>query len=122
MQPDYAPESYKGRCFGCGFLAKWAQEPAAGFFEITYDERLKGKAYRHHVVFQGEIVTIPACLRGVVQFESENEAGSVEGMSLEEVEKLTLELFNKDRGCSKWYPYRPGFSPQQHLFEVQLLE
>lgn len=117
MLDDY--KTLEGRCLTCGFLSKW--EPAGSIFHIGMPDRLKGKAYRHFLP-QGEIVTLPFCFRGAVAFETEDELGLMATRPAEERDKAAADVFQRDRRCPKWYPYRPGFSPQAHLEELRMLE
>jgi hypothetical protein len=33
-----------------------------------------------------------------------------------------VQVLNNPRNCKKWYPYTPGFSPQEHWEEVRMHE
>ncbi len=120
MQDYY--RALRGSCVSCGFLSKWSQGgPGAGCYELDWTGRLDGKAYSHYLIFQGEIITIPFCFQRVVNFEDAHEVG-LQTPLLEERERATAEVFQRNRQCPKWHPYRPGLDPKEHLRELRMLE
>ena len=62
----------------------------------------------------------PRCYMGVIDMGKQmevaiNREGKQRGVA-------ARELFQAERSCTKWHPYTPGLSPQEHLQETRMLE
>lgn len=115
-------EGERGRCLTCGFLAKRTavQDGSKSlpiYHEISRTERESGVELRAGYVrplgdafaLGGVGVSVKlACIRGAAELSRET----------------PNEALRRVRHCGSWYPYMPGFSPQQHLqdFRMQELE
>jgi len=102
--PDFGP----GTCINCGFLCE--RTPGVHYldgFEVVVDDRASGRfAFPKH----GRIVW---CLRRGAPLYREFEALGEDML----VEQRMRTIIEKGRNCAKFYPYREGFSPQEHAVE-----
>lgn len=110
-------EPLRGRCIGCGFLAKHA---APGFvsetyFEVEMIERERGDPFFHPVEGLDEPVpTLPVCFRLEVALGREV-ISARKSNTLEGRQAAAKEIFLKDRQCPSWFRYQPGLGPREHL-------
>jgi len=62
----------KGRCIGCGFLAKRSIDPTPSYYEIEQSERDTGHVWQHRAAETGiYIQTEPECFRHVASIRGE---------------------------------------------------
>ena len=83
-------------------------------YEVHEEDR---GAWGGAVWLEGQSVdTLPACF--VRAFNITDEVVQL-GSPITQSVKTVID---KDRACRKWYPWTPGFSPQQHLEEMKMLD
>ena len=112
---DY-PESDKGKCGTCGFLANRSRSgfgsPSPTYYEITAEERRNTSSFFRHWDISGRsILTDLACFRGIADLASEY-SREVDETALKTKAMLALK---RDRQCEGWYPYKTGFDPMEHF-------
>lgn len=114
-----------GRCISCRFLAKFAiaPDPSGGkqpveHFEVDREDRAHPDRISAFVTpgLTGRITEGIACHRGAADLAAEvkevDAFPSVIGSAFRRV-------LNRDRNCPQWARYIPGFSPHEHLMELE---
>jgi len=119
MEPtlaEKAMEESRGRCITCGFFAKHG---TPGYFEAELFERAEGRVFAHK---DGTAIieTAPICFQLVAPLADDVVEEQKLGAKTRE-EAARLVLF-KNRACPKYFPYRPGLSPQSHLGGLAMQE
>jgi hypothetical protein len=120
-------EQDKGRCVSCGFIGRHAFE----WFEVSQGERDTGNLY---TATRGGISTKLGCIRNaanLAQERGEKLAIRLAGKSIVDAEGIVdvaaeyealRDVLNTDRQCSEWYPYTQGFSPKEHVEQLQMMQ
>src|SRR5712691_1549915 len=118
------PDS-RNRCVSCGFLGQHKGE----WFEVSLEERATGQLRQATTGWFRE----PACIRGAANLAQEQgdtynallagrPATDKEGnLTIPDGDALRGVIY-LDRECSEWYPYTPGFSPKEHVEELQMMQ
>jgi hypothetical protein len=115
----------EGRCVSCGFLGK--QDDALvlshrypGTFEVEFHERVTPAQLFIGIhpfanVQMGRMR--PVCFRRRIAMSDEiNDIQAQTGVTRDDASSAVL---NKDRRCSEWCEYAPGFDPKEHLMELR---
>lgn len=115
FEPQF--EALRGRCFGCGFLAKHGQ-PGKGlstYFEVEISERASGDVFRHTPdSLGGPVATSPVCFQRASAIAEEVMAER-KSPDVKTDQEAARKVLLKDRNCDQWFQYAPGLPPQQHL-------
>jgi hypothetical protein len=116
----------QNRCVSCGFFGKHKID----WLEVSLEERATGVLRTAEAGW----FTQPACIRGAADLAEErgkNLAERQAGQSLADAERNAnmagvreslLDVLNFDRECPEWYPYTPGFSPKEHVEQLQMMQ
>lgn len=103
-------ETARGRCSTCGFLTK-AISPTDDA-EIRAIERDAGiDAY-------GKVPLSFFCFVNAQPIRNELVIPIAPGKT---EQSAVLEIFQRDRKCADWYPYRPGASPLWHYEDMRMM-
>jgi hypothetical protein len=95
-----------------------ARRPRHRITRVEESHGQSGQLWTHVAdTFTGPIQTEPACFRRVAAIRDEVQEISGNQNDLRAAAKQVCE---KDRGCQSWYPYTPGFTPKEHLEELQM--
>jgi hypothetical protein len=103
----------KGRCVSCGFLEVEVGVPFMGRIVAIGP----GKEVGRHTRETGS-PTWPAsgdrynCILGAAPIQAEAYQERGRGTTGQE---SILRVFEKHRDCSSWYPYKPNYTPKEHL-------
>ena len=119
-------EDFRGRCHGCGFLAKRAVGPRQlpeVWFEMREEDRMWGMAFTHVPdTWIGQISTMPVCYRLQRPEIWPLEAGAELPGDGDHNREIATAQFTRDRKCGAWMAYQHGMSPRDHLVEWKTLE
>jgi len=102
-----------GTCINCGFLSE--RTPGVHFldcYEVIVDDRASG---RFAQAIHGRITW---CLARGANLKREVDALAEDTP----VEERIRAVIMKGRDCPRFYPYREGFSPQEHASERRMAE
>jgi hypothetical protein len=120
---DELPET--GACWNCGFLCRRDAHNlhVSAYYEATEHIR----QWDRYFDFAGPLA--PWCYRDVpLLLEVEEIIGmpprivTTDAQQQERQNAAAKQIVKRDRQCPKWYPYKPGRGPEQHLREVEALE
>ncbi len=93
------------------------EAPTPRFYEIESSERTGANSYFSYYTPTGRhISTEMACYQHKANFMAEINRLVDQG----ERDRKIVEMVRQDRHCEAWYPYRPGFSPQEHYEEMRM--
>jgi len=129
------PETERGRCSTCGFLARpenydWAEVPHMVRRDRAYDLAGSPSDTTIQTPLSPNPFLRPVCLLGERNLPGEWNAAAKAAVEelppgnpqLAEVRGRTAgtRIYGADRHCPVWYPYSPGFSPKEHLEQRRL--
>ena len=112
----------KGKCVSCGFLTKfdvYLSGPPPHFYEMPPSHRATGNIEVVRLESGREIRVLPRCYMDYADIWKEIDTLQRSGTTLP---SATMQVFQADRKCPKWHPYRSGFSPMQHREEIMQTE
>ncbi len=111
-----------GRCYSCGFLAKYSLLlPSLGKFEVSWPERDGAEFFSHNPTIEPHtkrpIPTVPMCAKGIIHF----------GLLTQNVDATALhsklkELLAENRQCKGWREYVTTVGPQEMLDRESILQ
>lgn len=108
---------YPGRCMGCGFLSKLrmtAGYPMA-FYEMDWATRFAaGDVFSQIDERRNKHPTVPFCFQYREDFVADV-APLNQGDSRTKEQQAARSVFEKDRRCPDWIPYRPALDPIGHF-------
>ena len=111
------------RCSTCGFLAKHCPGvhiPTPKIFEMDDHARKTGRAFQHTTdALAGLKESYPVCFRNVQEVRAELEFFQE---PKNQNPDACLTVINRERSCSQWCAYIPGFNPKEHFVYLKFAE
>jgi hypothetical protein len=120
--PDY-PAGEKGRCWTCGYLAKY-RTPNNTYHEVSIDERVQcsKRLFLHRLDGSSgyyDVDAKPECFVRAYPIGDDIACISPDVANrFGEIDKI----LHLERNCSEWRPHIPGFNPRDHLEDYKMIE
>ena len=116
------PDSEKGKCISCGFLATRPITPTPallGYYEFTERDRQTGDVKLYVEAVARRVDAMPVCFRHAANIEAEATQLCSTENNLTSYD-ARVKSISGDRKCKDWYPYTPGIEPKDHLNKLEM--